>query len=101
MSDSIIRLNSGRRVVAHDGPERVQLIAPDGTIELEIDLSSGKPRVKLSAASLELAVEGDLRLAADHIALDAKRGVQVRTDGELALHAEADVVVTGKVIHLN
>lgn len=100
MSEKIIELASGRQIRA-DAPERVHLLAPDGTVELIIDLSSGSPRVRLNASQLDLAVEGKLRLSAEEIELESRRGTTLKAGGELGLHADEDVVVTGTIIHLN
>ncbi len=96
-----ISLPSGRSVVATDEPERIQVIAPDGTMELEFDLSGDSPLLRVRGSTLSVEATESLRLAAPEIDIQAKRALHLSSEGEVSVHADADVKVTGTVIHLN
>lgn len=101
MTTKSMTLASGRTVVAMDDPERLELRAPDGSLELEIDLTGGVARVRVTAADLDLRATRRLSLSAPDIAVCATERLSMQATEEVSVSCEEDVRVTGRLIHLN
>lgn len=95
-SDRSLALTSGYRIdaVHDDDAERLELRAPDGNMCLRITLTPEGPMVDITAASLAVRTEGDLRLDAGRLDVRAREGVALHTDGDLELRAGATLTTT-------
>ena len=79
--------------LARAEPDRdtLHLIAPDGRICLSIRLDPSGPVVSLSAASLQIATEGDLSVACERFQVNARRDIALVSDGHIAHDASGHV----------
>lgn len=88
-----VPLPSGRIVVVEAGDgERLQVLSPDGQVELRVQLTAAGPVLRLSAARLELA--------ADVLSLSGRR-VEIEAREQATLQSAGEVVVTAPLIRLN
>lgn len=95
-------LPSGRRLVVEVGEvERLLLHAPNGEVELSIELTPAGPVLKARALRLDLEATESVRLAAPTVSIEAGERLDLRSGGGAELTAEQDVVVLGAMIHLN
>jgi hypothetical protein len=81
-------------VLAVERDEALHVTTSDGEALLEIRQGESGPVVKIVKETLELELPGRLRLAADSIELQARRGA-------VKVSATDDVIVQGEVIKLN
>lgn len=97
------RLVDAETPPAEDGPrlrlapgEALRIAGPDGRPWLEIaeDPEGGGPRLRFLVPPEGLDLPGTLRLAADAIEIEARRG-------EIRMDAHGDVRVSGEIVHLN
>jgi hypothetical protein len=104
----IIALSSGRSLEV--GPsEQISVRAPDGSIELSIELGPNGPIVRVHAARLEVSAKERVRFSAPSVELAASEHLSLRSGGDLDLAAagdahletEGEVHVLGTMIHLN
>ncbi len=103
-----IALSSGRSLEV--GPsEQISVRAPDGSIELSIELGPNGPIVRVNAARLEVSAKEQVRFSAPSVELAASEHLSLRSGGNLDLGAagdarletEGEVHVLGAMIHLN
>lgn len=95
-------LPSGRRLVVEASPvERLLLHAPNGEIELSIELTPQGPVLKARAMRLDLEASESVRIAAPEVEISASQTLKLNSAGAAELTAEQDVVVLGACIHLN
>lgn len=73
--------------------ERLRIVDDAGLPLLDIQRTEGRLELKLAQPGADLAVPGTLRMTADTIALEARRG--------MVLRAGDDVIVRGETISLN
>jgi hypothetical protein len=81
-------------VLAVEKDEALHVTASNGEVLLEIRQSESGPVVKIVKNTLELELPGSLRLSAEAIELEARRG-------PVKISASSDVVVEGEAIKLN
>lgn len=94
-------LASGYAVESPDRARLLQIRAPDGRICLRITLLPTGPMVELSAASLAIAAEGDVRVDCQHLEIDAAKGVAIRSGGDVQMEANDDIFLDGERVRLN
>jgi hypothetical protein len=95
-------LPSGRSVVLRlDGREEIEVRSPTGDVEVRIVLTESGPRVQLHAAQLELVSPEAIEVRCKRFAVDTSEGTELRSAGEIQVHAEQDVDVKGKLVKLN
>lgn len=96
-----VELRGGRSLAVDDG-RTVDLRAPDGTVEIRIEITDDGP--VLRAEGVKLA------MSAEHLSLHGSESVEIESEGTLAVRSrdetrvessEGDVRVEGKLIHLN
>ncbi|NJL60054.1 MAG: hypothetical protein HC887_10860 [Desulfobacteraceae bacterium] len=103
--------DSGRTIAVYpDGDEEyLEVIEPSGQLSLKIRLTEDGPVMVLEGARLELKSAESVTLAAKRISINAEEEASVESKGSLKIassddmkiHSEEDVVVTGKILHLN
>ena len=95
----------------------LQLRAPDGRICLKITLTPSGPEVEIASAALSIATSGDVKVACERFAVDARGGIALRaggdletegfaqrhraTRGDITLKANDDVTLDGERVRLN
>ena len=87
-----LRLSTGHALTAVEGPAgpRVELIGPDGAVELTLRIGPGGAEVQLRAARLDLIADGDLSLrAGGALQIAATRPMRLEAGAELDLEAPA------------
>lgn len=89
-----IRPANGGPTLELQKDEAVRIQARDGQELLEVSLSGSGPVVKLLTAGVNVHLPGELKISADSIALQAR-------NGEVAVSATDDVVMTGAMVRLN
>lgn len=103
--------DSGRTIALYpDGAEEyLEIIEPSGQLSLKVRLTEEGPVMVLEGARLELKSAESVTLAAKRIAITAEEEASVESNGSLKIgssddmkiHSEEDVIVTGKILHLN
>ena len=96
-----IPLRSDRFVVVDPDTTAIRVLSPDGRVEVELDLSSEHPRLRAAGVDLEITATRTLSLQAEEVRIAGSRKVSLRSEGHLRIDAEAEVRVTGLMIHLN
>lgn len=77
-------LASGRSIdIDPSDGESINVRSPEGAFELAITFTKAGPVLRLSAASLELCCNGDLRLDCENLALSARSSMSI-TAGTLS-----------------
>lgn len=104
-------LPSGRQVVvdASAQGERIEVRAPDGSLEIAIALTPEGPVLQVRGARLEIDSTDAVALRCKEFALHAEQGIsltsggraEVRAQGEVAITSMADARLDAAVIHLN
>ena len=91
-----LRLSTGHALTAVEGPAgpRVELIGPDGAVELTLRIGPGGAEVQLRAARLDLIADGDLSLRAGG-------SLQLAAGGPMRLEAGAELDLEAPLIRLN
>ena len=106
-----IELDSGRQIlIQSDGKEeRLEIVEPKGEVVMSVRLTETGPIVTVKGAHLELKATETIALDAKKIKIKAKEEAVVESKGGLKIdsakkmdiHAEDDIRVVGKMIHLN
>lgn len=109
--ETTISLGGGRclAVCADDGEERVEVRDSGGTALIRICLQDDGPVIHIQGARLELRSTESLALVSKKVRIEAEQdaciesrgGLDLKTAKGMRLHADEDVRVTGKTIHLN
>lgn len=109
--DMTIQLDSGHQVKIKplEKEERLEIVAPEGQIILNIRLTEQGPVVSLTGAHLELKSTESISMASKKITLMAEEKMIVNSGGpleinasqEMDIHSDDDIHVVGKMIHLN
>lgn len=96
-------LPSGRQVALsmEGGTELLEVVAPDGNVEVRIELTESGPVVRLSGARLELSATETVRLDAKNIEVNATEAIAMSCTEDMRLKSTKDVFVEGSVIWLN
>jgi hypothetical protein len=102
-TDTRKELPSGRSVVLRmtDGQEEVEVRSPAGDVEVRIILTDSGPVVQLRGARLELDAAESIKIACKRFELDTTEGTELRSAGQINVHATGDVDVKGRFIQLN
>ncbi len=69
----------------------IRLINADGNEPLRIELGPRGP-VLYVGSNLAIAVAGQLQLAAERVDIHVREGLALRSEGEISLHCEGDLV---------
>ncbi len=77
----------------------VRLLSPDGAKPLEIEVTPSGPVLRLGSG-LAIAVAGKLDIAADEVALSARRDLSLRSEGTLHVHAAGDLTAVAEAHHI-
>ncbi|MFT4977368.1 MAG: hypothetical protein ACI8S6_003273 [Myxococcota bacterium] len=96
-------LPSGRKLsvsLTADG-EALEVYAPDGTLEVRIDLTDSGPVVRLTGARLELTATETVAVQAKNFEVNATEAIKMKCVEDLHVASEKDVFVQGAVIWLN
>jgi hypothetical protein len=72
-------------------PERLRIADRSGALELEIDLRAEGPVVRVRAAALELAAEGEVSLSCERFELHAREQLRLVSDGDLQTSVAGDL----------
>lgn len=102
-------LAHGRKVIVNAGSDRpIEVIAPDGRVEVAIVMTADGPVVKVEGARLELAAPESVHVKTGKLTIDASEGVDLKSKGPVVLEgkkidlgAPGDVTVKGARIFLN
>jgi hypothetical protein len=96
-------LPSGRAVVVRTQPgsEELEIRSPDGQVELSIVLTPQGPVVRMKVARLELESATTLGLTCERLEVRASGGIDLQTQGGVAITGEELRVKTDDDIHLN
>ena len=88
--------------------DRIDITAPDGTVELSIQLTADGPVLKVSALRLSLEAAEDIQIKASTVSvkasvvsLDAGATLDLSSNAETRLSSSGVVNVTGSLITLN
>lgn len=106
-----VSLKDGRRLtISESGVDQlVEIRSESGMLELRIKLTSEGPVLQMEAVKLELKASEAVQIASPQVAITATEKLEL-SGGEVALKGEekvdvesssGDVVVVGKMIHLN
>lgn len=82
--------------VGDAAPGVLKLVAADGRVCLTVRVTPDGPVLEFGG-SLGIHAVGDLAMSANRIALHAREGIAVSTDGDLALHATGDLHSTARI----
>ena len=103
--------DSGRTIALYpDGDEEyLEVIEPSGQLSLKVRLTEDGPVMVLEGVRLELKSAESINLTAKQIVINAEEAASVESKGSLKIgssddmkiHSEEDVIVTGKILHLN
>lgn len=74
--------------------ESIRVVTEDGAPVLEASASESGPVVRLLRGDVDVRIDGDLRVRAQSIALEA-------SEGRVDITANDDVVIKGEIVHLN
>ena len=106
-----LELDSGRQIlIQSDGKEeRLEILEPKGEVVMSVRFTETGPIVTVRGAHLELKATETLALDAKKIKINAREEAVVESKGDLKIdsakkmdiHAEDDIRVVGKMIHLN
>jgi hypothetical protein len=106
-----LRLESGRQVVVRPGQggEVIEVREADGGLSVSIQLTPEGPVLLVQGARLSIQATQSLTLAAPTVDIQTAEALRIRSDGAMDIqarepirvHSDDDVVVTGKIIHLN
>ena len=106
-----IALDSGRQVVVHseNNTEFIEVIEPKGEMIIKILLTDSGPVVRVHGAHLEIKSTETLTLESDTVKIKARKKAVVESEADLdvsasggmSVHADDDVHITGRKIHLN
>jgi uncharacterized protein (DUF2345 family) len=106
-----LQLDSGHQIlIQFDGKEeRLEILEPKGEVVMSVRLTETGPVVTVKGAHLELKATETLSLDAKKIKIKAQEEAVVESKGDLKIdsskkldiHAEDDIRVVGKMIHLN
>ncbi|MFH1467900.1 MAG: hypothetical protein ABIO70_26175 [Pseudomonadota bacterium] len=104
-------LPSGHSVVVlvEGGREEVRILAPDGEVQVRIELGSDGPVVRLSGARLELEATREVTVrcasfevaASGAVSLCSGAELSLRSAGEMHVDAGGEYFVTSPLIWLN
>lgn len=91
----IVRLTEG-------DPTRLEVVAPQGRVEVSIELRPDGPRVEVAAADLRVSTQGSVEMACERFEVQARSRIELHCDrGNVDIDAGDDVVVRGERIQLN
>lgn len=95
-STAVLRSGYSVAIQQQPGGDTLAVHSPDGELCVSISLTPEGPRVELRACSLNIAAEGDLRLAANRLTIEAASDLAVRAGGDLSHEAAGDVRVAAQ-----
>ncbi len=72
------------------------LIGTDGKVRLRLEVTAAGPVLHLDGGNLKVEVQGDLALAADRLALVARRELAVCSGGNLRIDAGENCAIQAK-----
>lgn len=91
-------LETGRRVLIRNGSDgqTVEVRGPDGSLEVQIVITPQGPVVKLTAGRLEIATTEDVDIRCRKFKVHAESGVEIESEGKMALRSEDDLDLEAK-----
>lgn len=95
-STAVLRSGYSVAIQQQPGGDTLAVHAPDGELCVSISLTPEGPHVELRACSLNIAAEGDLRLGANRLTIEAASDLTVRAGGDLHQEAGGDVRVAAQ-----
>lgn len=108
---SEVRLPSGRslRIESASGGEQLEILSPDGLLELRIAMTPQGPVLSLSGAKLELNATESVSLNCGRLEVNSTNGIAMRSEaairiesgGEFGVRAVGDADIDARVINLN
>ena len=104
-------LPSGRslRIGLASGGEQLEILSPEGNLELRIAMTPEGPILSLSGARLELNATESVALncgkleinAANGIAMRSAASIQIESGAEVCMRADGDANIDAQIINLN
>lgn len=91
----LARLHDGYMLRYAASSKTLDLHAPDGQICVRLILGAQGAQVEISAASLAVRTDGDIGLRCQRFEVDAERGVDLRTGGDLTFTAGKALTTEG------
>lgn len=79
------------RVETTSGGQLLTLLGQGGNVELTICVTNEGAVLRLGQAGLTVQTDGDLRFAAENVAIHGRSSVELSTDGEMRFQAEGDL----------
>jgi len=91
-------LETGRRVLIRNGSDgqTVEVRGPEGTVEVRIVITAQGPVVQLDAGRLEIMTTEDVDIQCRKFKVHAASGVEIESEGKMALRAEDDLDLEAK-----
>lgn len=86
---------------AHAEGDLLEIVAPDGTVELSVRLTPSGPVLRLEGVRLEVRGRESLDLSAPRVRVHADERLELGSRGDVAIAAGDDVRVDGERIWLN
>jgi hypothetical protein len=81
--------------------ELLEVVAPDGTVELRVHLTPSGPVLRLEGVRVEVRASEALDLSAPRVRVHADERLEIASRGDVAIAAGDDVRVDGERIWLN
>jgi hypothetical protein len=110
-STSNMQLPSGRslRISLVSGGEQLEILSPEGALELRIAMTPQGPVLSLSGAKLELNATESVALNCGKLEINSTDGISMRSDaainfksaGEFGVHSLGNANIDASVINLN
>ncbi|MHC4399531.1 MAG: hypothetical protein ACYTG0_07620 [Planctomycetota bacterium] len=79
------------RIDASSNGQLLTFVGQHGEVRLAIEVTAEGPVLRLEDSGLTIQTGGDLRIAAEHVAIHGRSGVDLTTDGELRFEADGEL----------
>jgi uncharacterized protein (DUF2345 family) len=79
-------MSSGHRVEVSAGANTVRITNPEGRVELTVRCTAQGCVLEFATADIALSAPGKLSLECDELAIDARRRLELRTQGDCESH---------------
>jgi len=98
-----LELAGGRSVTVSsgDGGETVEFRADGGEVELRIKMTAEGPVVQLTGARVEINAAESIAMQCKEFTVKASEKMALGSEGTIDLESAEDMVLRGKLIHLN
>ena len=81
-SNAALLLRTGHRVDVNESSSLVRISNPEGRVELTVRCTADGCVLEFATAELALSAPGKVALQCDELAVDARRGIALNTDGD-------------------